>query len=608
MSRQINGDVQASGAIINNNMNPTLNSLTKQPGMDSNPLLLNLPMTQDRPSFNGNHVHDTQSSPNIIGTGNAIQPVPKINPVNPTYMSISHPIAINGTYQTSTNGVVPVLNNGAIPLSTANGNPMSTNVSLTTTGVVPTATHNGSIPITTNGSISIATSAIPIAMNGYMPISSHGGVPIATNGTIPLQTNGVVPTTFMTSQGIPVTTNGTLPIFSNGMIPITSSRSTETHQPQFYQVNHDHQHHHQHSHRQSELLTQGNRYPMSPGPQIVYAHPNGQFIQPQVYMVPSNQIFPQYSQVIQAGQPEISKNLGFYSSPAQTPMVDTTHNHNETRSATLNTKTEILKPHAEDETKKSEKSIHIPHGTQINPDKGLSSGSGDDSNEAQTEQESLVQNKNGSFGLKPIVNLQQPQGSTSDTSNSNNNGSGSVSSSHSHERHHQAHGTQKDVASHQVNGIYKANSSMSGTSLPNALNNGWVCTNSHGQGGAMYVPVSQPFNSPSAVANEQPQVSCFVTILPPWQNGIQNYGPTYLNNSYIYNNSTTFSNYNNTFPTQPNGGTNPNTIMADFPHYQTNNFPKTLQAPSIFENSGRQTPLPKVLDPSQDSMPTQTKN
>jgi hypothetical protein len=173
-----------------------------------------------------------------------------------------------------------------------------------------------------------------------------------------------------------------------------------------------------------------------------------------------------------------------------------------------------------------------------------SSNNGSSFSEASVQNGSIfTQGGNGAFMNKSTTPWQQTQTSTTESTNNNSNSDSSQS----------------------TKGHQRSQYNPTNVQQTNGVANGWTYpVNGNVQGGTMYIPVSQP--PTSTQVNGQSQVSCYFSVLYPWQTVPNpNNGTTYQNNSYICNNSTTFSNYNNGFAPQPNVGFNSNIMIADFP-------------------------------------------
>ena len=442
---------------------------------------------------------------------------------------------------------VKMPSNGSMPSgvqnlpNVMNGTPTIVNTTSYTYSSYPVATHstfpimaNGMMPMPTRGLNPMATQgAIPIPVNYGIPMATNGMMPIAPNGYFPLQFNGGMPMpTLSGNQGMPMTNSESAPIYTNGAIPLQQNRQSDGQT--------------QNSNNGGQMFSSVQQ---TAAPQL-----NNKFPQSPMYIIPSGgQPSTQINSVMKAeNQPVMNNSMEILNAKSQPKDVPQSSN----------------RPFQKGRVGQSELSS------------GSFSSQSDGDNEFQSSKEKFAQDGSGNFSLQSNNNNNQ-QGSTSDTSSNNAKSSSNNSGNHGHQKHYQSYGNNSSTTTtHQTKIIQQTNGfqPLLSSQQFNGAPNGWVyMANGQPQGGPMYIPVSQPFNPTTT-----PQVSYCFTGLPPWQN---HYGPAYQNNSYIYNNSTTFSNYNNTFPMQQGIGYNPNIIVQDFSSQSRNNFtPQTSQVQSSFEN------------------------
>ena len=471
---------------------------------------------------------------------------------NPNTFSESK-IAVGGPQQNeaqgdkrATNGTSKTIN-ASYTITTSH-----TAIPMLTTGAIPMTGAPKYIGPSTHTSISLPTSQmIPIAPNGMFPIT--------TNETLQYQSNGSVPiSTMIPNQGTLMQTNG-FPIFTQA--PTTIPQHVH-HQPQFQQLRERHNIHHHHQNPIQQIRKNE--------PSQAQSSNN---LPPQFHMIPLNQSLPQYNNPLLRND-----------SQKELPQIRDTQSS---------------KFHLENGIPNFAKSPQQAHGRGSNFSNEFASN---ESVEPQASNRNLIQETNGNFSIKSIVNLVQPPGSTSDISGSKNNSSSNSSSTHSHQRHQHNH---KNTNSHQISGTHRVSDPQSGNTVHqvNAATQGWIY---QPQGGTMYIPIAQPFASTPTMISSQPQVSYYFTVAPSWQNSGLNYGPTYQNNSYIYNNSTTYANYNNGHPTQSNAGFNSGTVLP----YAVNMFTgQPTQAQSSFENAEQQITLQQRGSTTSESpTPTQIKS
>ena len=373
---------------------------------------------------------------------------------------------------------------------------------------------------------------------GALPLSTYGTIPIPTSTTIPIVTGGILPNS----------TSISLPLQANGIIPTTIAH----HHPRVTNANFP------------TVLAGG----MMPMPIYMQQPSAGMQLLPQAF--PTN-------------PPEVPRNSGFSLVQAH-PSYNSTQIHSEAR---------IDRPGIE---RASQKIAPISLSGKSRSSNEVSSGNSDEGKEAQIPSEIYIDQTNSPFASKPTITLQQkPQGSWSEVSVSNNNSSSSVSSTESTGPRHHHILAQKATNAVQVNNSHQ----MSNHYDINGIGrNGWIpATNGHIQGSTMNVPISQPFIPKTTVMNEQPQISYYL-VLPQWQNGFQSHGPTYQTNSYIYNNSTTLTNYHNNYIIQPGV---PNPILTGLPTYRLET--NTGRGPEIqpaFENLDKQSSLQRVVSSRSD--------
>lgn len=423
-------------------------------------------------------------------------------------------------------------------------------VPITTNGVFSTVTQ-GTIPMMSNGAIPVtAINGMPIATNGGYPITMNGGIPVISNGAMPVSSNGAIrlgPNDGSVSYMIPSPDGGMYSVIPSQGGPqgnfgyVNGARLVNPEQGQYYQINP------RQPTRSSDLVSQPSGSQLSMSQPLGYTQPqymNGQVVYPQMATVimPSNNVLVQNGQVLQ--EPVRNSTIYVNSAPSNS---------------------------------ESNPSVQrIPSRPVIY--NGMSNPSGSSNSNCPSE-ESVQQgsifpqgrNDATTFISKSGVSRPQTQsGSTNDTSNaSNHNASVSSHSTNGHQQH-----TSTNIQQTTGGWAYPVNGNL--------------------QNGVIYIPVTQA-PTPTLV-NGPSQVSCCFSVLYPWQTGPNpNYGPTYQNNSYIYNNSTTFSNYNNAFAPQPNVGFNSNIIISDYP---MNNANKPPQMQVAFGNSPMQKAPSTNLTPS----------
>lgn len=327
--------------------------------------------------------------------------------------------------------------------------------------------------------------------------------------------------------------------------------------------------------RPSGLVVQTNPQVMGGQQPYIYnqSQPmNGMYMYPKVttlMLQPSSPSFPMNNQYVQMpmqaqtkisplymNQPQFSLSNahnsygGNYSSSGSSNDSNTSHINSSSSSSThhnsfsSNRSSEqassipfkLPEPRFADEVQQAEFSTHNSHDNR--DIFALKNTVGSAMNKTREKNEE----KKEAHKTKDDLAMNNPQNSGSDSSCSNNNNS---ASSDSRKNTNNSNNTGK---------LNQDNITLTGSwSFPVGV---------QVQSRPMFVPVPQP-TYPTTV-NGQPQGSCYYSVLYPWQNPMQGYAPTFQNNSYIYNNSTTFSNYPIAYNSQPSINFSPN-IMVNRP-------------------------------------------